>query len=51
MKESDNFATNSATLAKTNTHIVSENTFNANKNSTHAKEREFYLGMNLFMIA
>lgn len=51
MKESENFAANSATLAKTNIHILSENTFNADKNRTWAKERQFYLGMNLFMIA
>lgn len=38
MKESDNLPTISATLAYTNLHIHSQNTFNAIKNSTQAEE-------------
>lgn len=44
-------ATNSATLAETDMHILSEDAFSADKNSTQTKQRQFYLGMNLFMMA
>lgn len=50
MKESDKIATNSATLTKTNMHIF-QRVLLTPINIAYMEKKEFYLGMNLFMIA
>lgn len=50
MKESDNMARNSATLAKTNMHLFQRIPLLSTQ-IVHMEKKEFYLGMNLFMIA